>query len=375
MSREDIQFIDLRSQYLQLKSNIDKRIQLVLDHGQYIMGPEVMELEVSLARFIGVKNVITCANGTDALQLSLMALGIGPGDAVFTTTFTFFATAEVIALAGATPVFVDIDEHTFNICPTKLEAKIRQVLSQGVLHPKAIISVDLFGLPADYRSLEPMARKYNLKLIEDAAQGFGGEIDGRKAGSFGDVATTSFFPAKPLGCYGDGGAIFTNNNDLASIIRSYRVHGKGNDKYDNVRIGLNSRLDTIQAAVLLAKLEAFPEELQRRNAVAEKYSRDLPEFCCRPVVPPTFSSAWAQYTVRSDRRDWIIEQLALNNIPAMVYYKKCMHQQTAFNHLDIEISDLSIAEKTSQEVVSFPMHPYLSESDQDAINKSLLGFN
>jgi len=239
------------------------------------------------------------------------------------------------------------------------------------LNPKAIIAVDLFGLPADYRLLEPMARKYNLKLIEDAAQGFGGEIDGRKAGSFGDVATTSFFPAKPLGCYGDGGAVFTNNDDLADAVRSYRVHGKGVDKYDNVRIGINSRLDTIQAAILLEKIEVFPDEIRRRNEIAELYGSELPEFCLRPIVPQGFSSVWAQYTVRSDRRDWIVEQLALHYIPAMVYYKKCMHQQTAFRNFDLDRSRLTTAEKLSQEVVSFPMHPYLLEKDVISISSCL----
>lgn len=371
MNQESIQFIDLRSQYQQLKSNIDERIQAVLDHGQYVMGPEVGELEERLAVFSGVKNVITCANGTDALQLALMALEIGPGDAVFTTTFTFFATAEVIALAGATPVFVDIDADTFNICPVKLETKIKQVVSEGELQPKAIISVDLFGLPANYRALEPMAREYDLKLIEDAAQGFGGELDGRKAGSFGNIATTSFFPAKPMGCYGDGGALFTDDDELADIVRSCRVHGKGADKYDNVRIGVNSRLDTIQAAILLEKLAVFPDEIRRRQSIAELYGSELPEFCLRPIVPKGMSSVWAQYTIRSDRRDWIIERLAATKIPAMIYYKKCMHQQTAFRYLSSSGADLSVAEEATRTVVSLPMHPYMSDKDVVTIVSSI----
>ena len=372
MTEDAIQFIDLASQYQCLKLNIDRRIQSVLDHGQYIMGPEVAELEERLASYVGVKNAITCANGTDALHLALMALGIGPGDAVFTTTFTFFATAEVIALAGATPIFVDIEPHTFNICPVKLEAKIKSVIGQGVLDPKAIIAVDLFGLPADYRRLEPIASSYGIKLVEDAAQGFGGEMDGRKAGSFGDVATTSFFPAKPLGCYGDGGAVFTNDDCLAELVRSCRLHGKGNDKYDNVRIGLNSRLDTIQAAILLAKLDAFPMELVQRKAIAEEYNRALPEFCKTPAVPQNFSSAWAQYTARSEKRDWIKERLASKNIPCGIYYKKCVHQQKAFHHIDIGENELNEAELASQVVVSFPMHPYLPKESIDEIASTLV---
>ena len=264
-----MEFIDLQAQYQHLKTRIDKRIAKVLDHGKYIMGPEVQELEEKLADYVGVKHAISCANGTDALQLCLMTLDIKAGDAVFCPTFTFFASAEVIAFAGATPVFVDSDERTFNICPVDLEKRIKAVISEGKLNLKAIIAVDLFGLPANYPELERIAQKYGLKLIEDAAQGFGGDINGQRAGSFGDIATTSFFPAKPLGCYGDGGAIFTNNDEYAELIRSYRVHGKGKDKYDNVRVGINSRLDTVQAAILLEKLIEFPTELIKRQRAAE----------------------------------------------------------------------------------------------------------
>lgn len=371
MNYKEVKFIDLQSQYRELKTNIDRRIQIVLDHGRYIMGPEVGELEERLADYVGVKNAITCANGTDALQLALMAFEIGPGDAVFTTTFTFFATAEVIALAGATPVFVDIDERTFNICPVKLEAKIEQVLARGELNPKAIIAVDLFGLPADYHSLEPIAKTYGLKLIEDAAQGFGAELNGRRAGAFGDIATTSFFPAKPLGCYGDGGALFTDSDDLAEIIKSCRVHGQGSNKYDNVRIGLNSRLDTIQAAVLLEKLDAFPAELVRRDEIADLYHRDVPENCVKPLVPDGYRSAWAQYTLRSPCRDRMIERLAEINTPSMIYYKKCMHQQKAFSRFDFDDADYPVAEKASGEVFSLPMHPYLGNADVTGIATSL----
>ncbi|KZZ40369.1 aminotransferase DegT, partial [Oleiphilus sp. HI0118] len=260
-----------------------------LDHGQYIMGPEVQQLEEHLADYVGAKHVLTCANGTDALQLALMALDVKPGDAVFCPTFTFFASAEAISFVGATPVFVDVDAATFNLCPNDLKAKIRAVEQEGKLHLKAIMAVDLFGLPADYPKLQSIAQQYGLKIIEDAAQGFGGSIDGRKACSFGDIATTSFFPAKPLGCYGDGGAVFTDDDALAELIQSLRVHGKGQDKYDNVRIGMNSRLDTIQAAILLEKLAAFPQELANRQALAQSYSSGLnKKNLLTPMVPEGF---------------------------------------------------------------------------------------
>ncbi|PMN88941.1 DegT/DnrJ/EryC1/StrS family aminotransferase [Enterovibrio norvegicus] len=352
-------FIDLESQYKHLKSKIDKRIHDVLDHGHYIMGPEVKELEVALSEYVGVKHTITCANGTDALQLALMALDVGEGDAVFCPTFTFFATAEVVAYAKATPVFVDSDERTFNICVDDLERQIINVIKQGGLKPKAIISVDLFGLPANYEELQKLASKYNLKLIEDAAQGFGGSINGRKAGSFGDIATTSFFPAKPLGCYGDGGAIFTNDDNLAVLIESYRVHGKGSDKYDNVRIGLNSRLDTIQAAILLEKLAEFPIELENRNIAAENYNKTLSDRFITPYIPDGYYSSWAQYTVVSDNRDMEMKKYAAEGIPTMVYYRTCMHMQTAFKYLGYKEGDFPVAEKLSKQVFSLPMHGYL----------------
>ncbi|EHR42100.1 DegT/DnrJ/EryC1/StrS family aminotransferase [Alishewanella jeotgali] len=355
-----MQFIDLAAQYQHLKQRIDKRIQSVLDHGNYIMGPEVEELELKLAEYVGVKHCITCANGTDALQLAMMVLEIKPGDVVFCPTFTFFATAEVVAYAGATPVFVDSDERTFNICPQDLERRIQQVIAEGKLTPKAIIVVDLFGLPANYPQLEVIANKYGLKLIEDAAQGFGGEINGKRAGSFGDIATTSFFPAKPLGCYGDGGAIFTNNDEYAALFRSYRVHGKGKDKYDNVRIGINSRLDTIQAAVLLEKLAVFPDELVSRNNAANTYSDALSTSYQVPFVPDGYLSSWAQYTLVSENRDGLIDLLKKSNIPAMVYYGTCMHQQTAFKSLGYTDSDFPVASSLCKKVFSLPMHGYLN---------------
>lgn len=357
-----MQFIDLQAQYQHLKHKIDVRIQQVLEHGQYIMGPEVAEFEEKLAEYLGVKHAITCANGTDALTLAMMVLGIGEGDAVFCPTFTFFASAETIALASATPVFVDSDEMTYNICPRDLERRIDAVIAEGKLTPKAIMAVDLFGLPADYPAIEAVARKYNLKIIEDAAQGFGGSIESQMAGSFGDIATTSFFPAKPLGCYGDGGALFTDNDSYAELLRSLRVHGKGIDKYDNVLIGLNSRLDTIQAAILIEKLNEFPRELEARNLVAENYREELSSHLVIPVVPAGYESSWAQYTVRCENRDSSIESFHDRGIPTMVYYRKCMHQQSAFSNLNYEAGDFPIAERLSREVFSLPMHGYMKKA-------------
>jgi dTDP-4-amino-4,6-dideoxygalactose transaminase len=360
-----MQFINLAAQYQHLKDRIDKRIQNVLNHGQYIMGPEVQELEEKLAGYVGVKHAITCANGTDALTLALMALEIGEGDAVFVPTFTFFASAEAVAYAKATPVFVDSDGDTFNICPVDLEKRIKSVIAEGKLKLKAIMAVDLFGLPANYPELQKLAVKYNLKIIEDAAQGFGGEINGQKAGSFGDIATTSFFPAKPLGCYGDGGAIFTDNDEYAELVRSYRVHGKGHDKYDNVRIGMNSRLDTIQAAILLEKLAEFPQELINRNKAADKYERELSDKFQTPKVPESYESSWAQYTIVENERDSVMANFKEQGIPTVVYYGTCMHQQAAFKELGYLNGDFPIAEKLAKQVFSLPMHGYMSINTLD----------
>ena len=369
-----MQFIDLAAQYQHLKTRIDKRIQTVLDHGQYIMGPEVQELEEKLAEYVGVKHAITCANGTDALTLALMALEIGENDAVFVPTFTFFASAEAVAYAKATPVFVDSDEATFNICPVDLEKRIGAVIAEGKLNLKAIMTVDLFGLPANYPEIQKIADKYNLKIIEDSAQGFGGEIhiDGKckRAGSFGDIATTSFFPAKPLGCYGDGGAIFTDNDDYAELIKSYRVHGKGSDKYDNIRIGMNSRLDTIQAAVLLEKLAEFPQELINRNKVAEQYEAELGANFNTPKIPEGYVSSWAQYTLIADDRDEIMVKYKEQGVPIMIYYCTCMHQQTAFIGLEYENGDFPVAEKLALTVFSLPMHPYMQDEQMNKLMTS-----
>ncbi|MPW36263.1 DegT/DnrJ/EryC1/StrS aminotransferase family protein [Vibrio sp. B1Z05] len=355
-----MQFIDLQAQYQHLKTRIDKRIHDVLDHGQYIMGPEVFELEDKLAEYVGVKHAITCANGTDALTLCMMVLDVKAGDAVFCPTFTFFATAEAIALAGATPVFVDSDKDTFNICPKDLEQRIEQTIKAGELNIKAIIAVDLFGLPANYPELERIAEKYKLKLIEDAAQGFGGSINGQRAGSFGDIATTSFFPAKPLGCYGDGGAVFTDNDEYAELLRSYRVHGKGSDKYDNVRIGINSRLDTIQAAILLEKLAEFPQELEVRNKAAQKYNEELKGVYKTPTIPRGYTSSWAQYTLASKDRDIQMQKYKEQGIPTMVYYRTCMHNQSAFKFLNYSHVDFPVATTLSKQVFSLPIHGYIN---------------
>lgn len=352
-------FIDLEAQYNHLKEKIDARIHKVLDHGKYIMGPEVFELEAKLAEYVGVKHCITCANGTDALTLAMMVFDVKEGDAVFCPTFTFFATAETIAFANATPIFVDSDEETFNICPVDLEQRIKDVIYEGKLNPKAIIAVDLFGLPANYPEIERIARKYDLKIIEDAAQGFGGSINGKKAGSFGDIATTSFFPAKPLGCYGDGGAVFTNNDEYAELLRSCRIHGKGSDKYDNVRIGVNSRLDTIQAAILLEKLVEFPQELINRNKAAANYDKELSATYKTPLVPEGYVSSWAQYTLVDQNRDAIMAEYKEKGVPTAVYYGTCMHQQTAFKALGYKKGNFPVAEKLAKQVFSLPMHGYL----------------
>ena len=363
-----MQFRDLKHQYQVLKQDIDQAVLDVMQSGAFIMGQPVKELEAQLAEYVGVKYCLTCANGTDALTLALKAWGIGPGDAVFVPDFTFFSSAEVVSLEGATPIFVDVDEETFNISPESLDEAIRQTLADGKLSPKVIVAVDLFGLPANYPQIREIADKYDLLILEDGAQGFGGEILGRKACSFGDISTTSFFPAKPLGCYGDGGAVFTDNDDWAALIESYRVHGKGTFKYDNVRIGLNSRLDTVQAAILQVKLRAFRDyELADVNKVATRYTellKDIPGIKT-PVIPQGFYSSWAQYTLRLEsetKRDALQASLKAQGIPSMVYYPKPMHAQTAFRNLTSDITLLT-STKLSQTVLSLPMHPYLSEVD------------
>ncbi len=370
-------FRDLKKQYEVLKKDIDVKLIGVAESGMYIGSKEVNEIEQKLAKYVGVKHCISCANGTDALSIAMMTWGIGSGDAVFVPDFTFFSSGEIVSHCGATPVFVDVYEDTFNMNVESLELAIKSVIADGNLSPKCIIPVDLFGLPADMNRVKAIADKYNLLILEDAAQGFGGSISNQMACSFGDIATTSFFPAKPLGCYGDGGAIFTNDDNINELARSIKVHGKGKMKYDNVRIGLNSRLDAMQAAVLSVKLSAFEEyELKDVNDVADKYTKALQsefgtdsDILRTPVVPKGFYSSWAQYTIRladEKTRDGLKEFLADNKIPSMIYYPKPMHEQEAFNG-NRQFVDLSTTEKLSKTVLSLPMHPYLTDSDIDEV--------
>jgi UDP-2-acetamido-2-deoxy-ribo-hexuluronate aminotransferase len=358
-----VEFIDLKAQYKRIETNIQKRIAKVLEEGNYIMGPEVHELETQLAEFCGAKHCITCANGTDALQMSLMALGIGPGDEVITTAFSFFATAEVIALVGATPVFVDINKDTFNIDAALVEEKI-------TANTKAIMPVSLFGQCADMDAINDIAHRYSLPVIEDAAQSFGATYKGKKSCNLSTIGCTSFFPAKPLGCYGDGGACFTNDDELAEVLRSIRVHGKGTDKYDNVRIGLNSRLDTLQAAILLEKLSIYLGEIQLREAIAQKYNTALSEVFQTPIIEIDNQSVWAQYTLRSNNRSHWLNTLQKAGIPSGIYYPKALHQQAALQ-LFSQGQAFPVAEMVAQQAFSLPMHPYLQDEQQIAIINSL----
>lgn len=374
-----ISFIDLKAQQRNIRSKIDVAIQRVLDHGIYIMGPEVKELEERLAQFCGVKYAISCANGTDALGLVLMAKGIGKGDAIFVPSFTFAATAEVVAWVGATPVFIDSLEDTFNIDPQSLIKGIKRAKELGLV-PRGIIPVDLFGQPADYDTIQDIADEHNLWVMADAAQSFGGTYKGRKVGSIGDVATTSFFPAKPLGCYGDGGAIFTNDEELATILKSLRVHGQGTDgfygKYDNIRIGMNGRLDTLQATILIEKLNIFDEEIKARQVVAERYNKGLKNIVRTPVVLKDTLSAWAQYTIvlpEHVKRESLMRSLQEKGIPTVIYYVKPLHLQLAYKNYPVaESSGLPICENLSQRVLSLPMHPYLDQEQQDYIISTVI---
>lgn len=366
-----MEFRDLKKQYQVLKKDIDVSIAKVLNDSNFISGRQVQELEYQLAEYVGVKHCITCANGTDALSLALMTWNVGVGDAVFVPDFTFFSTAEVVSLAGATPIFVDVDKETYNIDCDKLESAIKRVIVKQKLIPKAIIPVDLFGQPADYVRIREIAGRYDLYVLEDGAQGFGGEIHGKKACSFGDVSTTSFFPAKPLGCYGDGGAVFTDDDDLAFLISSYRIHGKGKIKYDNVRIGMNSRLDTLQAALLQVKLQAFKEyEFAAVNKVADMYNSALEGLVKIPTIRSGYLSSWAQYVIQlkdSEQRAILQNLLRENGIPTMVYYPKPLHMQTAYENLETEECDLVVSTDLCTKVLALPMHPYLSEEEVDFI--------
>jgi len=366
-----MQFIDLKTQQDRIRELIELNIKKVLDHGKYIMGPEIEELESTLADYCGVKHAIGVASGTDALLIPLMAYGIGPGDAVFTTPFTFIATAEVIQLLGATPVFADIDPDTFNIDPRKLEKVIEETIREGKLKPKGILPVDLFGQSADYDEINRIADKFNLFVIEDAAQSFGATYKGKKACSLADVASTSFFPAKPLGAYGDGGMIFTNDDDLHQKILSIRVHGSGSDKYNNIRVGLNGRLDTIQAAVLLAKFEIFDEEIHLRQLVAKRYNEELKNAVKVPVVESHNISAWAQYAMLHPDREKVIENLKEAGIPVAIYYPIPLHLQEAFSNLGLNKGDFPVSEKCADDIFSIPFHPYLTKQDQDKITSAI----
>jgi len=372
-----MEFRDLRAQYERLKPRMDGRLQKVLDEGKFIFGPEVGEFEARLAAYAGVQHCVSCANGTDALQLVMMAWGIGSGDAVFTADFTFFASAGTVSILGATPVLVDVDPRTFNLCPDALEAAILKVLREGKLTPRAVIPVDLFGLPADYPRIEAIAEKYGLKVLEDGAQGFGGHIRGRRACSFGDAATTSFFPSKPLGCYGDGGAIFTDDGALAEVLRSLRAQGRSpEDKYDNRGIGINSRLDTLQAAILLAKLRALEKfELDAVNATAARYGDRLRGAVVTPYIPEGYYSSWAQYTIlleTREQRDRLKARLAAVGIPTMIYYPRGLHQQTAYAHMRFSDEWYPHTLAAVGRVLSLPMHPYLAKEDVDMVCEAIL---
>lgn len=375
-----MQFRDLKKQYEVLKPEIDKAIAEVINSSRFISGPQVKELEAQLADYVGVKYCITCGNGTDAITLAMMAWGIGEGDAVFVPDFTFFSSGECPAIVGATPIFVDVDQRTFNLDPIKLEQAIQMILSEGEYTPKAVVAVDLFGLPADYSAIKAICEKYGLLLLEDAAQGFGGSINGKIACSFGDIATTSFFPAKPLGCYGDGGAIFTDNDEWAALLRSLTVHGKsGNDKYNNIRIGMNSRLDTIQAALLMPKFKAFREqEIDAVNHAADKYTELLADSgLVTPFIPEGYVSSWAQYTVQLQDlidRTKLIDHLKSKGIPSMVYYAKPMHLQGAFEGTRSAIADCPVTENLCKTVLSLPMHPYLKDDEIKKICDNILEF-
>jgi dTDP-4-amino-4,6-dideoxygalactose transaminase len=367
-----IQFIDLQAQRRRLGSKLEKSIMAAVEGGQWVMGPQVAELEKQLSEFAGVKHTIACANGTDALMIVLRAWEIGPGDAVFVPTFTFAASAEVVALVGATPVFVDVLEDTYNMDPASLEAAIAMIKREGKLKARVVMPVDLFGQTADYRAIEPICKREGLKMLCDAAQGFGALLDGRRAGGIGDAASTSFFPAKPLGCYGDGGATFTNDDALAETLRSIRVHGQGSDKYENVRIGVNSRLDTIQAAILIEKLSVFPEEIELREAVAQRYNNAFraSNRIVEPRVIEGGQSTWAQYTIQVPDRAKLQSELKAKGIPSAVYYPIPLSAQKGYKHFPS--APTPVSDRICDTVISLPMHPYLDNATQDRIIEAVL---
>jgi UDP-2-acetamido-2-deoxy-ribo-hexuluronate aminotransferase len=384
-----MQFIDLSAQQQRIRKKLEKRLLAVLDHGRYIFGPEIEELEQKLADYVGAKHAVACASGTDALMMALMTQEIGPGDAVFTSSFTFCATAEVICLLGATPVFVDIDDITYHIAPSELESAIKAVLNNDRSHPafrnlhedetlipKAVIPVDLFGQPADYDAILPIASKYNLLVIEDAAQAYGATYRGKKAGGLGDIGCTSFFPAKPLGCYGDGGMCFTDRDDIIDILHSLRVHGQGTDNNNNVRIGINGRMDSFQAAVLLEKLTIFDEELILRDRIANNYSSMIDDNnrLRLPLVSGDRTSTWAQYSILAsseNHRETVLNQLREDGIPTAIYYPIPLHLQDAFRGLGYVPGDFPVSEKCAERIFSIPMHPYLLDEEQSIIADSI----
>lgn len=369
MQSLSIQFVDLEAQQRRIRERLNSAIAEALDQGAYIMGPQVARFESNLAAFCGAKHAITCANGTDALQLALMALQVRQVDAIFVPSFTFAATAEAVRLAGATPVFVDSDMDSFNMDPLSLERSINRARACG-LNPRAVIPVDLFGMPADMESLEAISAHERMELICDSAQGFGGTINGRMTGTFGRITTTSFFPAKPLGCYGDGGALFTADDGLAHLLRSLRVHGKGIDKYENIRVGMNSRLDTIQAAILLIKLEIYEEEINARNEVASRYNERLSNVVEIPAISPGYRSVWAQYTIKlldGDERHLVQCRLKQSGVPTAIYYPTPLHLQPAYSDALTDPAGLPNAEELSTRVLSLPIHAYLDKGIQHYI--------
>jgi dTDP-4-amino-4,6-dideoxygalactose transaminase len=368
----EINFIDLGAQQLRLKDDIDARMAKVLAHGQYILGPEVKELEETLANYAGTDHALGCANGTDAILLPLMAWDIGPGDAVFCPSFTYCATAEVIALRGATPIFIDIERDSYNMCPNSLSRAIVKVKNEGKLTPRAVIIVDLFGRSADYPALAPIVRGHGLKLISDCAQAFGTTLNGHPPSHWADVVTTSFFPAKPLGCYGDGGAVMSDDADLMSAMRSLHMHGSGTDKYDNVRVGLNSRLDTLQAAVLLAKFEVFEQEIAMRNRVAARYIEALAPHVLRvPQLGNDIKNTWAQFTIEVENPDDLQANLREKGVPTARYYPRPIHKQTAYNDYPVEGDWLDNTEDAMTKVIALPMYPDLDEATQDYIIEAI----
>lgn len=369
-----MQFIDLGRQYESAKERIDKAIHDVVNERHFIMGPQVEELEKRLAAYVGRKYCLTCSSGTSALYIPLLAYDVQPEDAVFVSSFTYFASAETIRLAGATPVFIDSDE-TYLMDPDKLEEAIQKTITEGKLRPRGIMTVDLFGLPCDYPRIEAIAQKYDLFLLTDDAQAFGGTLDGKQSCAFGDVSATSFFPAKPLGCYGDGGAIFTDDDELYTLMHSLRVHGHGASKYDNVRIGINARLDTLQAAILLVKLDLFDEEVKKKNELRERYDEVLKDTFSTPIIPKGRTTSLAQYTILTEsakEREFLLQEMPKNGVPVMVYYQIPMHEQRAFTELGYAPEDLPVCHSQSQRVLSLPMHAYMTDEEFEQITSTLL---